>query len=95
MEQKITFPSHNLWLSKLLSLDFEIEYKKGKDNTATDTLSRNPKGELFTMVVSLVSTTLMNLIKASWEKGNTTQRIIHDMLQDPNSHPRYNVWMVI
>lgn len=65
MEQKITFPSHHLWLRKLLSLDFEIEYKKGKDNTATDTSSRNPKGELFTMAVSLVSTTLMNLIKAS------------------------------
>jgi len=60
MEQKITFSSQHLWLPKLLSLDFEIEYKKSKDNTGIDTLSRNPKGELFTMVVSMVSTTLMN-----------------------------------
>lgn len=40
LEQKIGTPSQQKWISKLLGYDFIIEYKKGKENVATDALSR-------------------------------------------------------
>jgi hypothetical protein len=43
------------------------------------------------MTVLSVSTTLIDQIKASWEKDNNTQEIIQDIYiyKDPNSHPYY------
>lgn len=39
-EQRITTPSQQKWLMKLLGYDYTISYKKGKDNVVADALSR-------------------------------------------------------
>jgi hypothetical protein len=54
-----------VWLAKLLGFDYKIEFKKGKDNVATDALSRVSCEELSTLTISIISTTLMEEIKAS------------------------------
>lgn len=40
LEQRITTPSQQKWLVKLLGYDYIISYKKGKDNIVADALSR-------------------------------------------------------
>ncbi|KAF3641486.1 hypothetical protein FXO38_21615 [Capsicum annuum] len=40
LEQRITTPSQQKWLIKLLGFDYSIQYKKGKDNVVADALSR-------------------------------------------------------
>nr|GEZ07645.1 retrovirus-related Pol polyprotein from transposon 17.6 [Tanacetum cinerariifolium] len=40
MDQRITTLFQSKWLPKLLGFDYEIEYKKGKDNVVADALSR-------------------------------------------------------
>jgi hypothetical protein len=40
LEQKVGTPMQQKWLTKLLSFDFLVEYKKGKENLVVDALSR-------------------------------------------------------
>ena len=40
LQQKISTPFQQFWLSKLMGFDYEIQYKCGKENVAADALSR-------------------------------------------------------
>lgn len=53
MEQRITIAIQQRCISKLLGLDYEIQYKKGAENNVADTLSRKEflPGELQAMIV--------------------------------------------
>jgi hypothetical protein len=83
----VTCPSQHVWLAKLLGFDYEIEFKKGKDNVVADALSRVSCGTLSTMTVSSHSTTLLEAIKQSWQN---VQLLIQELTLQPNSHPHYS-----
>jgi len=38
LEQKVSSPIQEAWLTKLMGYDYEIQYKRGKDNTIVDAL---------------------------------------------------------
>jgi hypothetical protein len=38
--QKISTTAQQRWLYKLMGFDFSVEYKRGKENTVADALSR-------------------------------------------------------
>ncbi|KAJ8765349.1 hypothetical protein K2173_012046 [Erythroxylum novogranatense] len=40
LEQRISTPTQNRWLPKLLGYDYQIQYKRGVDNQGADALSR-------------------------------------------------------
>jgi hypothetical protein len=40
LEQRISSPEQQKWVTKLFGYDYEIIYKKGKDNVVADALSR-------------------------------------------------------
>ena len=44
LEQKITTPLQQKWLAKLMGMDYEIQYKRGKENVVADALSRRTEG---------------------------------------------------
>jgi hypothetical protein len=66
LNQKIVTPMQHQWLIKLMGYDYEIEYRKGKDNVEADCLSRTSSQLLYSLVVSSVSTKLMEEIAQSW-----------------------------
>ena len=59
LQQRITFPGQHTWLTKLMGYDYEINYKKGRENVVADALSRVNSSELMFMAISTISSDLM------------------------------------
>ena len=66
LQQKISTPFQQFWLSKLMGFDYEIQYKNGKENLAADALSRVQVSELLIMAISVVTSDLESKIHASY-----------------------------
>lgn len=73
-----------------MGLQYEIKYRKGSHNGATDALSRAVHGELLQLTVSSVSTELWDKIKAQWHSDIDLQALIKDLEADPQSQPKYS-----
>ena len=56
---------------------------------AADALSRIPSGQLSTMIMTSISTPLMDEIRMTWASDDSLRHIICDLLHDPRSHPHY------
>lgn len=82
LEQRISTPFQRKLLPKLLGLDYEVVYKKGKENAAVDALSRVHSSELLTMVLSNIHTNLLEKIKVSWMNDAAIQ--FNQLEDDPN-----------
>jgi len=89
LAQKVYFPSQHIWLAKLLGFDYDIEYRKGKENIATDALSRCTNRELFGLTLSTISTNLLDEVNTSWATDSALLKIISNLNTDPSLHPQY------
>jgi len=74
IEQKISTLFQAKLLPKLLGLDYTILYKKGKENTAANSLSRVASAQLLTITLSSLDTKLLDKIKNSWQQDQTLQQ---------------------
>jgi hypothetical protein len=79
LKHKVTLSSQHFWLAKLLGFDFDIEYKKGKDNATADALFRNSSGEVFIMAISIITTSIIEQIRESWANNWFIQAITRDL----------------
>lgn len=55
LEQRVRTETLQKWVSKLMSYDFSIEYKKLKENKATDALSRRDGEEEEVACLAVIS----------------------------------------
>jgi len=53
LEQRLSSPQQNKWLAKMLECDYEIIYKKGRENIVEDALSRQFEMESTQLAISL------------------------------------------
>jgi hypothetical protein len=89
LDQKIVTPMQHQLLIKLMGYDYEIEYRKGKDNVAADALSQTSSQLLYSLVVSSVSTKLMEEIAESWQKDPHLQTVIQNLQVSTTSLSHY------
>lgn len=79
LEQKVTTPLQHTWLFKLMGYDYEIMYKKDKENVAADALSRVQGSELVAITVSSIEPALLGRIQNSWKEDIDAQHIIRSL----------------
>lgn len=62
LDHKIITPFQQKWLSKLVGMDYVIEYKQGCGNKVADALSRVSNSQLMNLIVSTINSDLMEEI---------------------------------
>jgi len=81
LEQKISTPFQQFWLSKLMGFQYEIHYRKGAENIVADSLSRLPSTEVLTLAVSSIQSNVLDLIKTSYSLDPHLQQIKEQLQQ--------------
>ena len=66
-----------------MGYDYDISYKKGKENVVTDALSRLHNGKLMAIVISSIFTNLIQEIQKSWKNDPYIKDLI-SQLRDHN-----------
>ncbi|XP_031479939.1 uncharacterized protein LOC116250456 [Nymphaea colorata] len=88
VKQRVSTPTQQRWLAKLLGYDFTIEYKKGTENSAADSLSRMPE-QLKTL--SVISTDLWERIIEEQNQDSNLRLLKQTIRQNPGSIPNYTL----
>ncbi|XP_031478914.1 uncharacterized protein LOC116249789 [Nymphaea colorata] len=88
VKQRVSTPIQQRWLAKLLGYDFTIEYKKGTENSAADSLSRMPE-QLKTL--SVIETDLWDRLTQEQDQDLTLRLLKQSIRQNPESIPHYSL----
>ena len=100
LEQRLTHPLQHKWLTKLLGLDYEIQYKKGIDNGVTDALSRRtiayhsevcPTKHGTLNAISSAQPAWVQELLDSYVGDPMAQELIPQLLLDPTSNSGYQL----
>ena len=76
LEQRLSSPEQNKWLKKMLGYDYEIIYKKGKDNIVADALSRQHEEDESLFSLSLLVPNWIEEVHHEWLTHQTTSKLI-------------------
>ena len=95
-EQRISSVLQQKWVTKLLGLDYEIQYKKGVENFVADALSwvnnneESTEEEAQLQAISIVQPTWHKELINSYQSDPELQHIISQLLIDPQSLPEFS-----
>jgi hypothetical protein len=80
------------WVSKLFGYDYEIIYKKGKDNVVADTLSQKyeEEGSLFSL--SFIVPDWLQAMRQEWIQDPKSSHLIHQLKTNALDPPGYS-WL--
>ena len=74
----------------MLGYDFEIIYKKGKENIVTNTLSRKDENdESLLCALSILQANWVEEAKAEWQNDVATSNLIQQVKSDPSSSDKF------
>ena len=89
LEQKISSPEQQKWVTKLLGFDYEITYKMWKENVVADALSQLPEQAEFSVVL-FPTNDFLEHIKMEWQEDSDTSKIIKKLEEAPSPMAHYN-----
>jgi hypothetical protein len=91
LEQQLSSPEQNKWLTKMLGYDYEIIYKKGKDNIVAYAFFRKHKEDDSLFDLSLPVLYWIEEVCQEWLMHYTTSKLIQHLQEDPNP-PTFYTW---
>ncbi|GJT31374.1 hypothetical protein Tco_0911649 [Tanacetum coccineum] len=87
---RITTPLQSKWLPKLLSFDYEIDYKKGKENVVANALSRvQSQGKLFSLLSEVTTTEFIDVVTLLWTTNPVLSKVIQGLQDGTISNNKY------
>lgn len=86
--QKLTDGIHHKLLLKLLEFDYTIEYKKGKENIAADSLSRR---DSHCHAITVCVPEWMEDVKLSYLQDADSGKLLKKMAKDVSDPPQYTI----
>lgn len=89
MEQRISTPSQQKWVAKLMGYDYTIVYKCGKENLAADALSRCPTSPTLHLLTTTITSDFLDRVKTSYTYDGHLSQLVHQLQHNPLSHPLY------
>jgi hypothetical protein len=86
LEQRLSSEEQQKWVTKILVYDFEIVYKKGKQNVVVDALSRNDEDvEAFLYAISIIQPDWIIEARDEWKNDEKLWTLIQRLQQDSSA----------
>jgi hypothetical protein len=79
LEQRISSPKKQKWVTKLFGYDYEIIYNKGKDNVVADALSRKYEDEGSFFSLSFIVPHWLQAIRQEWLQDPKSSHLIQQL----------------
>jgi hypothetical protein len=92
LEQRISSPEQQKWVTKLFGYDYEIIYKKGKDNVVADALSRKYEDEGSLFSLSFIVPDWLQAIHQEWLQDPKSLQLIQQLQSNAPTSPGYS-WL--
>jgi hypothetical protein len=86
LEQRLSSEEQQKWVTKILGYDFEIIYKKGKQNVVADALSRKDEDvEAFLYAISIIQPDWIIEARDEWKNDEKVWTLIQRLQQDSSA----------
>jgi hypothetical protein len=92
LEQCISSPEKKKWVTKLFGYDYEIIYKKGKENVVADALSHKYEYEGSLFSLSFIVPDWLQAILQEWLQDPKSLQLIQQLQSSAPAPPRYS-WL--
>jgi hypothetical protein len=92
LEQCISSPEKQKWVTKLFGYDYEIIYKKGKDNVVVDALSQKYEDEGSLFSLSFIVPDWLQVVRQEWLHDPKSLHLIQQLQSNSPVSPGYS-WL--
>ena len=91
LEQRLSSEEQQKWVTKMLGYDFEIIYKKGKQNVVVDALSRKDEDvEALLCAFSIIQPDWINEASEEWKNDEEVWALIRKLQQDSSTSDTFS-----
>jgi hypothetical protein len=90
LEQRPSSPEQQKWVTKLFGYDYEIIYKKGKDNVVVDALSRKYEDEGSLFSLSFIVPDWLQVVRQEWLQDPKILHLIQQLQANSPVSPGYS-----